>query len=113
MGTWRRQPHLRWNRQSVQELTIQQNIILSDAAKFVRLGGRLIYAVCSLLPEECEDIITTFLSQHEDFIIAAQSAIFEQVTGRSLPYPHNDYGIIIDPEIYNSDGFFISLMQRR
>src|SRR6201999_441585 len=70
-GTWRRQPRLRWRLTPARlaELTGIQDRLLDEAARHVvergaADGGRLVYATCSLLPEENEDRVTAFLARN-------------------------------------------------
>jgi 16S rRNA (cytosine967-C5)-methyltransferase len=58
-GTCRRQPEVLWrlDLRKLPELVRQQTAILANAARLVRSGGRLVYAVCSLEPEEGEGVI--------------------------------------------------------
>ncbi|MDO5290666.1 MAG: RsmB/NOP family class I SAM-dependent RNA methyltransferase [Pseudomonadota bacterium] len=62
LGTLRRNPDLKWRQtpQTVQELAAKQAAILASAARLVKPGGRLVYATCSLLPEENEAIALAF-----------------------------------------------------
>ncbi|MFZ1711522.1 MAG: RsmB/NOP family class I SAM-dependent RNA methyltransferase, partial [Nitrosomonas sp.] len=59
LGTLRRNPDLKWRQtpDSISELKIKQESILNAAAKLLKSGGRLVYATCSLLPEENQQII--------------------------------------------------------
>ncbi|MEO9191191.1 MAG: RsmB/NOP family class I SAM-dependent RNA methyltransferase, partial [Acetobacteraceae bacterium] len=68
-GTWRRNPdaRLRLTQQDLAELVVKQASILDTGAKLVRAGGKLIYATCSLLPEENEEQVSAFLARHPDF----------------------------------------------
>ncbi len=74
-GTWRRQPELRWRLtpERLAELMGLQDWLLDDAARHVvegsgaASGGRLLYATCSLLPEENEDRVDAFLDRNRDF----------------------------------------------
>ncbi|MGJ7496597.1 RsmB/NOP family class I SAM-dependent RNA methyltransferase [Variovorax sp. RT4R15] len=70
LGTLRRNPDLKWRQspQSVQELTVTQTAILQSAARLVKPGGRLVYATCSVLPEENEAIAEAFSAAHPDFV---------------------------------------------
>ncbi len=70
LGTLRRNPDLKWRQslQSVQELTAKQSAILQSASRLVKSGGRLIYATCSLLPEENEAIAEAFGAANPDFV---------------------------------------------
>jgi 16S rRNA (cytosine967-C5)-methyltransferase len=54
LGTLRRNPDLKWRQsvKSVGELTVKQTAILQSASRLVKSGGRLVYATCSVLPEE-------------------------------------------------------------
>ena len=56
LGTLRRNPDLKWRQspQSVQEMTAKQAAILQSASRLLKPGGRLVYATCSLLPQENE-----------------------------------------------------------
>jgi 16S rRNA (cytosine967-C5)-methyltransferase len=65
----RRNPDLKWRQtpQAVAELTVKQTDILSSAARLLKPGGRLVYATCSLLPEENEQIAQAFSAEHPNF----------------------------------------------
>ena len=70
LGTLRRNPDLKWRQkpQAVQELTEKQQAILQSASRLVKSGGRLVYATCSVLPEENERIAETFSAANPDFV---------------------------------------------
>lgn len=69
LGTLRRNPDLKWRQspESVKELEQKQAAILRSAARLVKPGGRLVYATCSVLPEENEAIAEAFSAEHPDF----------------------------------------------
>ncbi|CAN7278582.1 RsmB/NOP family class I SAM-dependent RNA methyltransferase [Variovorax sp. LjRoot290] len=69
LGTLRRNPDLKWRQspKSVEELTAKQTAILQSAARLVKSGGRLVYATCSVLPEENEAIAEAFGAANPDF----------------------------------------------
>jgi len=69
LGTLRRNPDLKWRQKprAVQELTEKQQAILQSASRMVKSGGRLVYATCSVLPEENEWIAQAFSAAHPDF----------------------------------------------
>ena len=69
LGTLRRNPDLKWRQspQAVLELVAKQTAILDSAARLVKGGGRLVYATCSVLPAENEDIAAAFSLAHPDF----------------------------------------------
>ena len=69
LGTLRRNPDLKWRQspKTVQEFAARQAAILRGAARLVKSGGRLVYATCSMLPEENEAIAEAFTAEHADF----------------------------------------------
>ena len=70
-GVIGRHPDIRWNRKE-QDLTGYQEKqlhLLKQATELLAPGGVLVYATCSLEPEENQDVIHTFLSTHQDFIL--------------------------------------------
>ena len=110
LGTLRRNPDLKWRQDetSVAELTVKQAAILYAAATLVRPGGRLVYATCSLLSAENDDIVAAFLEKHPDFSLLPASAVLgkqgiacEGDVLRLLPHKHN------------TDGFFAAAMERK
>jgi len=68
-GTWRRNPDKKWTltHQDIVELTALQKQLLEGAASLVKPGGFLVYATCSVLCEENEDIVKFFLKTHPVF----------------------------------------------
>lgn len=110
LGTLRRNPDLKWRQDetSVAELTVKQAAILDAAATLVRPGGRLVYATCSLLSAENDEIVAAFLEKHPDFSLLPASAVLgkqgiacEGEVLRLLPHQHN------------TDGFFAAAMERK
>ena len=73
-GALRRNPELRWHLDSdwLGRFPEQQSTILRRAANHVRPGGRLLYATCSLLRAENEDVVQAFLAGRPDFEIHSQ-----------------------------------------
>ncbi|MEY4757814.1 MAG: hypothetical protein RJA34_2712 [Pseudomonadota bacterium] len=69
LGTLRRNPDLKWRQsmQGVQEMAVKQAAILQSAARLLKSGGRLVYATCSVLPEENEAIAQAFTAANEGF----------------------------------------------
>lgn len=73
-GALRRNPELRWHLDTdwLDRFPDQQLAILMRAAAYVRPGGRLIYATCSILRRENEDVVQSFLNAGAEFTIAAE-----------------------------------------
>ncbi len=81
LGTLRRNPDLKWRQspQSVQEMAVKQAAILGSAARLVKSGGRLVYATCSLLPQENEAIAQAFSAAHPEFVPLAAGEVLTQL----------------------------------
>lgn len=108
LGTLRRNPDLKW-RQSVEslaELSAKQASILGAAAALLKPGGRLVYATCSILPEENEAIVERFLAAHPMFRIEDADGILRShdialETGRYFR---------VFPHTHGMDGFFAAVL---
>ena len=68
-GTWRRTPDAKWrfSETDLAALLPVQAGIIDEAAALVAAGGRLVYATCSLLPEENSAQVAGFLARHPDW----------------------------------------------
>ncbi len=100
-GTWRRNPDMRWRTYGpdLEELTGIQADILDRVAHTVKPGGKLVYATCSLLPEENEKQIEAFLERHPEFeVMPLKEEWCEGLYMRLTPHRHN------------TDGFFAAVL---
>jgi len=111
LGTLRRNPDLKWRQSEpgLAELVVKQGAILAAAARLVKPGGRLVYATCSILPEEDDGVVAAFLSAHPQFrplhcdeLLAAQGIALD--TGEHLR---------VHPHSHGMDGFFAAALERR
>ncbi|MBY0339026.1 MAG: RsmB/NOP family class I SAM-dependent RNA methyltransferase [Acetobacteraceae bacterium] len=112
-GTWRRNPDARnrTTRSDLEELTAKQGEILAMGAQLVRPGGSLIYATCSLLPEEDEAQVDAFLHQRQDFraVPLAEAWARAGLSGEAPgPGPH----LLLSPARHGTDGFFCAVLDR-
>jgi 16S rRNA (cytosine967-C5)-methyltransferase len=110
-GTFRRHPDVlhRIGARQISELVELQAAMLDRAAGWVKPGGALVYATCSLEPQEGEAQIARFLSEHPEFTIGA-AALPE-------PFQPNENGAYrIQPpmlaEVGGLDGFYLALLQK-
>lgn len=111
LGTLRRNPDLKWRQtpQSVAELTVKQSLILAAAAKLLKPGGRLVYATCSLLPEENEQVVDAFLAAQPGFARRpAQAVLAEQ--GIGVDRLGEDLHLL--PDRHGTDGFYAAVLER-
>jgi 16S rRNA (cytosine967-C5)-methyltransferase len=71
LGVLRRNPEVKWRRQPADlgAAGRQQSEILAASATMVKPGGRLVYATCSLEPEENDDVVRMFLGAHPGFVV--------------------------------------------
>jgi 16S rRNA (cytosine967-C5)-methyltransferase len=115
LGTLRRNPDLKWRQtpESIAEMRVKQAAILASAARLVKHGGRLVYATCSLLAVENEEVADEFAAAHPDFeplpaaaaLAAAHVAQPESLVSgdRMRLWPHR----------HGTDGFFAAAWTRR
>jgi 16S rRNA (cytosine967-C5)-methyltransferase len=109
-GTLRRNPDLKWRQaaEAIPELAIKQARILAAAATLVKPGGRLVYATCSVLPDENEAIVEAFVGAHPEFALSDAAAELRRAgvaldTGPTLKLSTARHGC---------DGFFAAVLER-
>lgn len=73
-GTLRRNPSIKWNltEDMLASLIEKQRGIVAENIRFVKPGGVLLYATCSLLKDECEEQIQWILSEFGEFTLEAE-----------------------------------------
>ncbi|MEY4438802.1 MAG: hypothetical protein RIQ36_266 [Pseudomonadota bacterium] len=113
LGTLRRNPDLKWRQspKAVQELTEKQTSILASAARMVKSGGRLVYATCSVLPEENEAIAQAFSAAHPNFVplsVAETLTELKVLNAASLCTTDGMY-LRLWPHLHATDGFFAAV----
>ncbi|MGF6351656.1 RsmB/NOP family class I SAM-dependent RNA methyltransferase [Variovorax sp. W2I14] len=120
LGTLRRNPDLKWRQspKSVEELTVKQTAILQSAARLVKSGGRLVYATCSVLPEENEAIAEAFGAANPDFepVDAAELLQGLKVEGFEALCAGGADGrryLRLWPHRHSTDGFFAAVWNRK
>ena len=111
LGTLRRNPDLKYRQspETLANLQAQQQSILRAAAELVRASGRLVYATCSILPEENENQAEHFLQTHPDFELLDCSELF---AAQKIPLNTGKY-LRLDTATHNTDGFFAAVFQRK
>ncbi len=108
-GTIRRNPWLKWklSEDSVVRYAARELDILNLNAPFVKPGGVLLYATCSLFRKENHEVIERFLGGNPSFIAAPLPK--EGGLPAAGEFPHE---LTLFPHRYDTDGFFISRLQR-
>ena len=106
LGIIRKKPDIRYkNPKELAQLPAIQLAILKNASTYVRDGGTLIYSTCTVLPEENEQVVETFLSENNDF----------ELDTFDLPLPigkHTGH-LTLWPQRYGTDGFYICRLRRK
>jgi 16S rRNA (cytosine967-C5)-methyltransferase len=104
-GTWRRNPELRWRMTAkrLQKTTELQQRLLQLGSEFVAEGGKLIFAVCSLLDDEGPNQVEKFLQIQPNW----RDIEVDLPLGR--PYRK---GILLSPYHDGTDGFYFSFLEK-
>ena len=92
----------RVNKKVVTRLAKLQYDLLTNAAKFLRVGGSLIYSTCSILPDENEDVIALFLKDNPNFVVEPAKNFM----------PQGDEFLKILPCDHNTDGVFAARLKK-
>lgn len=110
LGTLHRRPDIRWRvtPETVQELSVLQEELLAEASTWVKPEGVLVYATCTLHPQENEQVIQSFLDRHSHWHIEPPSpnsflSTFSTPQGWIKVWPHR----------YQMDGFFMVRLKQQ
>lgn len=104
LGTLRRNPDARWRVKADDpaRLAEKQHALLRSAAATLRPGGVLVYSTCTMLPEENEDLIRSFLAESPDF----RRAPAKDLATALRPLVDTDGTLRVMPHLHDADGFF-------
>ncbi len=111
-GTLRRNPDIAWRALDLVGLTATQQRILAAASALVKPGGRLVYATCSLLPQENGAVVAAFLREHREF---AQLDALAVLRGQGIAVPEDAVAhgqLRLLPHRHGTDGFFGAVLER-
>ena len=115
-GTWRRRPDAKWKLTPEQlEARLQeQDEVLSQAAPFVKPGGFLCYVTCSILPEENEARVRTFLEDNPTFEALSAGEAWQDLFGYDKPQPWSSdmMSVTLTPASTGTDGFYFAVLGR-
>lgn len=120
LGTLRRNPDLKWrqNEKAVEEMAVKQTGILQSASRLLKSGGRLVYATCSVLPQENEAIAAAFSAANPDFEPLAAGEVLTDLKVENAPKLCNggengQLYLRLWPHRHSTDGFFAAIWQKK
>jgi len=111
LGVLRRNPDVKWitTKQNLSYYSKRQALFLENLAPLVRVNGILVYAVCSMEPEENDDVVNRFLNKHSEFVIeydtmapSLKASSIIETDGFLRTFCHRN----------NMDGFFSACLKR-
>lgn len=105
LGIIRKKPDIRYkDPKPLDGLPTVQKEIVDNCAAYVRPGGVMIYATCTLRAKENQDVVTWFLQRHPEFTLEA----FD------LPHWGRQEGMMTFwPHIHHTDGFFVARLRKK
>jgi len=108
-GVFAKNPAMKWRLtpSGLQALIAKQKEILDASSKHVRTGGSLTYSTCSILPEENEEVIASFLRRNPDFAIEHQIPFVGSVGLRGLTGSQRFYS-----HLHECNGYFIAKLRK-
>jgi 16S rRNA (cytosine967-C5)-methyltransferase len=112
-GAWRRNPETKWRLtpDALRERTELQAWLIDDGARHTKPGARLVYATCSVLRCENEDVIEAFLARNTEFRVIPAADIWRSIT-KCEPPPGLQHYFKASPLMIGTDGFFACIMAR-
>src|ERR1700691_3293202 len=117
-GTWRRNPDAKWRmRPGALEVRLKDQVeVLDRAAPLVKLGGRIAYITCSVLPPENGEQVEAFLARHPDFVVVppsqTSSVLWDKAEEFAAAALKSAEGWLMTPRRTGTDGFFVSVLKK-
>ena len=111
LGTIRRNPGMKWlvTEQTVNEVSEKQETILNSSAPLVKSEGRLVYATCTLVRQENEEVVEDFMQRHPEFTLIDTNGLLN--TGHTGSVSPGSFFKLL-PHIHGTDGFFCAVLEK-
>lgn len=112
-GTWRRSPDakFRLTPEKLNELTKIQSQLLEFALENTKVGGRIVYITCSILPDEDENIVSAFAQRHKNVRYVDLKQLWQQKIDAPYPAKNTEF-LHFSPLLTNTDGFFLAIFEK-
>ena len=106
LGIIRKKPDIRYkDPKALSGLPKVQRAILENASRYVKSGGTILYATCTILPEENEAVVEDFLATHSEF----HKKPFRLAAGQE----ETDGSLTLWPQCHGTDGFYLCKMEKK
>ncbi|MFV9509932.1 16S rRNA (cytosine(967)-C(5))-methyltransferase RsmB [Tepidibacillus sp. LV47] len=109
LGVIRRKPDLKWakTKDQIQQITTVQREILDTVSPLLKPGGVLVYSTCTMVKEENQDMVLSFIKNHPEFELDYNLPKYlPQIVNERLDTKKGMIQIL--PHHFDTDGFFIS-----
>ena len=112
IGALRRNPEARWRLREadLDTFAARQREIVKTAAQLCRPGGRIVYATCTLLAVENQDVVAATLADDPDLASVPLSAVLGEARARELG---DGDAFTVAPDRHGTDGFFAHVLTRK
>ena len=117
-GTWRRKPDAKWRLKPKNLVTRleEQRVVLAEAVRHVRPGGRLVYVTCSVFAAENGEQVTAFADSHPEFRVLSREEMGAAATPGALGQvpvsATTGPGLLLTPASHGTDGFYVAVLRR-
>jgi 16S rRNA (cytosine967-C5)-methyltransferase len=115
-GAWRRRPDAKWRVRpaNLAQRQEQQRAVLDLTASLTKPGGRLVYATCSVLPEENIDQVSALLERNAGLALVPWREAWTAGVGSEPPASADgsEETLLLTPARHGTDGFFIAVLRR-
>jgi 16S rRNA (cytosine967-C5)-methyltransferase len=114
-GAWRRRPDAKWRLKpaNLAQRVEEQRVLLELAAPLVKPGGQLVYATCSVLPEENGDQFAWLAATHPELSAQPWRESWAAGVGGEVPGSAcGDAALLLTPARHGTDGFFVAVLSR-
>jgi 16S rRNA (cytosine967-C5)-methyltransferase len=111
LGTLRRNPEARWRLtpQAAKAFPARQLALLITYAPLVAVGGRLIYATCTLAEDENDRVVERFCAERDDFVRVPVKEVWGRERGAAVG---DGLSLRLLPHVHDTDGFFAAILRR-